>query len=377
MSEIDLTQLLDEKKKLEESLKNLNHKIDEQKESKTFGKYFSSWTAEEMTMEKLKQKFGVELYEFYQKERNNINYIKNYTRIWKEEKASSIPNIILAMVNLILENNQKNTTKTYVVDGKLLSFYDDEKKLQKSQKKKWETWLEQHQSETGIFSKGNPLVFISSYLSIIPLNGFDYCVQANDGNPTVKPKISNSNQTILSEKVPNSMIPEDCAAINDNLNEDDFKKMLECYPLFEKYDVDVKNFYLDKRYLKHERKTIEDHHVEFWDQDIPTEIPKHSSHSERLFSTHSRNAFEQWATWENLQKVEVYLVSTHPTCKICMVELKNFFEKVFAKKGELFEFSLVCFSTDKKNQKEEFEKIKKNDHPKTNFKFHQILVNQE
>jgi hypothetical protein len=39
------------------------------------------------------------------------------------------------------------------------------------------------------------------------------------------------------------------------------------------YDVDVKNFYLDKRYLKHERKTIEDHHGEFWDQDIPTEIP--------------------------------------------------------------------------------------------------------
>jgi hypothetical protein len=32
MSGIDLAQLLDEKKKLEESLKNLNHKIDELKE---------------------------------------------------------------------------------------------------------------------------------------------------------------------------------------------------------------------------------------------------------------------------------------------------------------------------------------------------------
>jgi hypothetical protein len=33
------------------------------------------------------------------------------------------------------------------------------------------------------------------------------------------------------------MIPEDCAAINDNLNEDDFKKMLECYQLLKIYTM--------------------------------------------------------------------------------------------------------------------------------------------
>jgi cell division septum initiation protein DivIVA len=99
MSGIDLAQLLDEKKKLEESLKNLNHKIDELKESETFGKYFSSWTAEEMTMEKLKQKFGVELCEFL----NSLLFVsqlikKTKKRNLKRSKKMTTQNRILNFI---------------------------------------------------------------------------------------------------------------------------------------------------------------------------------------------------------------------------------------------------------------------------------------
>jgi hypothetical protein len=367
----DLKDLLEQKEKLTNDKEELTKCLDVVNKKihlEMLGKYLSCWTAEEMTEKTLNEKYGSELLEFYKKERKNTEYIKNYNKLWKEEKTTTYPNIILAKVVLKLNGE---ITKTYVVDGELFTFYEEQKKKLKK-KNEWEVWLKQHQSDSGIFSTGNPLVFISSNISIIPLNEFNYCIQSDTKSNNIP---SPNPNTKKSDKVPISMLPEEFSKIHSDLKQDDYEKILNCYPLFEKYDVYVKKYYLKDRYVLHQQITIEDHHNEFWDENLEKES-KDVNHSERLFTTHSRNAFEQWSTWKNLQRVELYMVSSHPICKICMVELKKFFESIFLKQ-EKIEFSLICFSSDKKNQQTEFDKIKNNAQSNTKFTFHQILVTEK
>lgn len=151
------------------------------------------------------------------------------------------------------------------------------------------------------------------------------------------------------------------------------------YGLFGKFDCVIRSYYLNTRYIKSLQPNVKKHHSDYITKEKSFDLKDSDfKHSERLFTYNMESTFKTWANWKSLEEMIVFLISTRPSCKVCMVHMQKKFSEL--KKEKKFELNLMVISRLLGNQEPEFthiKKIEKVQRTKNSVNLSQILVTEE
>eukprot|EP01080_Neovahlkampfia_damariscottae_P003637 gene3637-6453_t len=174
-------------------------------------------------------------------------------------------------------------------------------------------------------SRNYPLAFLSEYTLVIPPCKVDFGIMENDESKNKEQKHTRNVGDNF------QLDPTEYKLIHSELTEDIFKELIKC----------IDHLKSLMAYVKVLQTNVESHHLKY----MSTEKLQDFKHSERLFTYNMKSTFETWANWESLEEMNIFLISTHPSCKL--------------KEEKKFKLNLTVISRLLGNQEPEFTHIEK------------------